>query len=112
HRPPKAKCDHLESAGSTSYGECTVRAASKIESEPLIVVPQQCDSSCGGSMSSSPKATVGPPFDPELGAVLTGLGMPATMTAEMLPQLREVPATQLDDLIAGRAITHTERTIP
>jgi acetyl esterase/lipase len=63
---------------------------------------------------SSTKAKVGPPFDPELEAVLIGMGeaMPSTMTAEMLPALRAVPPTQVEDLIAGRSIIHTEQTIP
>ncbi|MCW2540838.1 MAG: alpha/beta hydrolase [Frankiales bacterium] len=55
-----------------------------------------------------------PPFDSELAVVLAGLAevMPATITPELIPVMREAPAIPLEDIIAGRPITHTERTIP
>ena len=56
-----------------------------------------------------------PPFDPELDAAL-GLvaeSIPATITPEMIPHMRQMPADQtLDDQVAAVGAVHEERTIP
>lgn len=56
-----------------------------------------------------------PPFDPELAAVLAIVGqqMPSTLTAEMIPLLRQAsPVTvPVDDLIAEAGVTRRDLTI-
>jgi acetyl esterase/lipase len=56
-----------------------------------------------------------PPFDPELKVVLDVIGqtVPPTLTREHIPALRAGSFTPpLEQLLAGRAISHEERTIP
>lgn len=63
-------------------------------------------------MSTRPKR---PPFDVELQAVLALLGaeLPSTMTPSMIDSMRVVQTSRpVDEIIAGRAIVHSERTIP
>lgn len=57
--------------------------------------------------------TTRPPFDPELEAVLAALAdtLPPTLTPEMIPALRDggaALAPPIEDLLAGRPITHRE----
>ncbi len=61
---------------------------------------------------SSPKP---PPFDPELGAALDIVGemVPPTITPEMIPLMRQMPADPtLDEQVAAVGAVHEERTIP
>ncbi|MET7508687.1 alpha/beta hydrolase fold domain-containing protein [Streptomyces albidoflavus] len=56
-----------------------------------------------------------PPFDPELDAVLAALAgqFPSTMTAEMIPRLREAGlATLTDEQLAAQDLTRRDVTIP
>ncbi|MEJ1115423.1 alpha/beta hydrolase [Paenarthrobacter sp. CCNWLY172] len=62
----------------------------------------------------SPKYKV-PPFDAELGATLGALGdlIGPTLTPDMIKGMREtLVAPPIEDLLAGRPVTHFERTIP
>lgn len=56
-----------------------------------------------------------PPFDAELGAVLTVLGesFPSSITPEMIPLMRQAPLLAVaDELFAERGITRRDVTIP
>lgn len=60
-----------------------------------------------------------PPFDPELQAVLAVLGeqLPPTMTPDMVVPMRggmrlEGVNASVEELLEGRAIEHSERTVP
>ncbi|MDF2444607.1 MAG: hypothetical protein JWR01_2810 [Subtercola sp.] len=56
-----------------------------------------------------------PPYDPELAAVLAVIGaqMPPTLTPEMIAPMRSASITPpIDQLLAGRSVTHEERTVP
>jgi acetyl esterase/lipase len=56
-----------------------------------------------------------PPFDPELNDVLTEIGpsMPATLLAQDIPAVRTGSFTPaVAELLAGREITHEQRSIP
>src|ERR1700760_1945450 len=66
----------------------------------------------GGSMSTS--TNTAPPFDPDPAPILAEMAavMPPTLTAEMIPLIREAPALTVEELIGERPITHSERTIP
>ena len=60
--------------------------------------------------------TARPPFDPELEAALALIGdqMPPTLTAEMIPLLRQSPVTGTEDVFAlldERGFTHRDVTI-
>ncbi|RFA09810.1 lipase [Subtercola boreus] len=56
-----------------------------------------------------------PPYDPELAAVLAVLGaqMPPTVTPGMIAPMRSASVTPpIEELLAGRAVTHEERSVP
>jgi acetyl esterase/lipase len=54
-----------------------------------------------------------PSLDPELQAALAAVGAPpVTLTAQMIPMIREMLVTPVDDLIAGRPIVYADRVIP
>lgn len=56
-----------------------------------------------------------PPFDPELEAVLAALAdqLPPTMTAEMIPYMREAaPAEVTDEMLREASLTHRDLTVP
>ncbi|MGJ7908367.1 alpha/beta hydrolase [Actinopolyspora sp. H202] len=55
-----------------------------------------------------------PPFDPELREVLAGFGesLPSTLTPEMIPALRANSTISVEELLTGRSIEHTSRTVP
>lgn len=62
-------------------------------------------------------APVRPPFDPELAALLPAVNevLPSSIQPDDLARVREQVAAAflpIDDVIAGRAIEHTDRTIP
>ncbi|RFA11556.1 lipase [Subtercola boreus] len=56
-----------------------------------------------------------PPYDPELAAVLAVIGdqLPSTLTPEMIAPMRSAGITPpIDQLLAGREVTHEERSVP
>lgn len=56
-----------------------------------------------------------PPFDPELQQVLAAISsmMPSTLTPELIGPMRSASVTPpVEELLAGREIVHTERTVP
>jgi hypothetical protein len=62
-------------------------------------------------------APVRPPFDPEPAALLPAVNgvLPSSIQPDDLARVREQVAAAflpIDDVIAGRAIEHTDRTIP
>jgi acetyl esterase/lipase len=62
--------------------------------------------------ASPPKA---PPFDPELAVALAAMAevLPQTLTPDMIPAIRQSPlGPSLEDAMAGRPISHSDRTIP
>ena len=62
--------------------------------------------------ASSPKA---PPFDPELAEALAALAdvLPPTVTPDMIEAMRQATLSPpLDEVIAGRPITYSDRVIP
>ncbi|AMM22493.1 lipase [Frondihabitans sp. PAMC 28766] len=61
----------------------------------------------------APARTPAPPFDAELGAALEELGdlMDPTLTPDKLQARRAAPTIPIDEIIGGRAIRRTERTI-
>jgi acetyl esterase/lipase len=64
---------------------------------------------------TTPAIHPAPPFDIELAAALAAVAefMPPTLSPEMIEPLRSgLPALPLDDIIAGRAISYEDRTIP
>jgi acetyl esterase/lipase len=56
---------------------------------------------------------VRPPYDPELAVLLDNSPLPTTVTAEMIGFLRANPfGPTLEDLLAVRALSHREYTVP
>jgi acetyl esterase/lipase len=56
-----------------------------------------------------------PPFDPELAITLDAIGdrLPPTVTPQMIQSMRDAPPpVTVEELLAGRAITWTDHTIP
>ena len=54
-----------------------------------------------------------PPFDPELAEALAAMPeAPVTITPEMIPVRRAEPAVPPGEIIAGRPVVYTDRTIP
>ena len=62
-----------------------------------------------------PNPIIAPPFDPELEAALPSFGLPSTLTADMLPDLREMTAVAegfVEDFIAKHDLVRRDETIP
>ncbi|MEV6140592.1 alpha/beta hydrolase [Nocardia sp. NPDC051990] len=53
-----------------------------------------------------------PAFDPELGMLLTDMPLIPQITSEILTQLRQIPSTPLEAMLAGRKVDRRELTIP
>jgi len=52
-----------------------------------------------------------PAYDPELGAILATLNFTPTVTVAHIDRVRALSSPSIDDVLAGRAIEHEERTI-
>ncbi|MGV9301503.1 alpha/beta hydrolase, partial [Amycolatopsis sp. NPDC003676] len=58
------------------------------------------------------KSPARPALDPELGALITDMPLIPEITSEILTQLRQIPATPLETLLADRQIHRREVLVP
>lgn len=52
-----------------------------------------------------------PPYDPELGEVLSRLDFPTTITPDLIPVIRAKPIPAIEDTLSGQPIFHEERSV-
>jgi acetyl esterase/lipase len=52
-----------------------------------------------------------PPYDPQLGEVLSNINFPITITPDLIPVIRARPVPAIEDTIFGQPISHQERSI-
>jgi len=53
-----------------------------------------------------------PALDPELGTLLDGMPLIPQITSEILTRLRQMPSPPIEAVLAGRAVTRREVTVP
>ncbi|WP_328439759.1 alpha/beta hydrolase [Nocardia puris] len=58
------------------------------------------------------KTLARPALDPELGALITDMPLIPRITSEILGQLRQMPSTPLETLLAGRPVDRREVLVP